>query len=109
MKQKKSKISFLSILKGDFFSKKQNTKYLPFLLLIVLLLMINIRISFNAEKLQKRSINLEKEVADLRLTYITTKSQLMSLYKRSKIEELVENQGIKTSMRPAYIIDINEK
>ena len=71
--------------------------------------MINIRISFNAEKLQKRSINLEKEVADLRLTYITTKSQLMSLYKRSKIEELVENQGIKTSMKPAYIIDINEK
>lgn len=109
MKQKKSKISFLSILKGDFFSKKQNTKYLPFLLLIVLLLMINIRISFNAEKLQKRSINLEKEVADLRLTYITTKSQLMSLYKRSKIEELVENQGIKTSVKPAYIIDINEK
>ena len=109
MKQKKSKISFLSILKGDFFSKKHNTKYLPFLLLIVLLLMINIRISFNAEKLQKRSINLEKEVADLRLTYITTKSQLMSLYKRSKIEELVEKQGIKTSMKPAYIIDINEK
>ena len=109
MKQKKSKISFLSILKGDFFSKKHNTKHLPFLLLIVLLLMINIRISFNAEKLQKRSINLEKEVADLRLTYITTKSQLMSLYKRSKIEELVENQGIKTSTKPAYIIDINEK
>ena len=109
MKQKKSKISFLSILKGDFFSKRHNTKHLPFLLLIVLLLMINIRISFNAEKLQKRSINLEKEVADLRLTYITTKSQLMSLYKRSKIEELVENQGIKTSMKPAYIIDINEK
>ena len=71
--------------------------------------MINIRISFNAEKLQKRSINLEKEVADLRLTYITTKSQLMSLYKRSKIEELVENQGIKTSIKPAYIIDKNEK
>ena len=71
--------------------------------------MINIRISFNAEKLQKRSINLEKEVADLRLTYITTKSKLMSLYKRSKIEELVENQGIKTSTQPAYIIDINEK
>jgi len=46
---------------------------------------------------------------DLRLTYITTKSQLMSLYKRSKIEELVENQGIKTSTKPAYIIDINEK
>ena len=109
MKKNKSKISFLSVLKGDFFSKKRNTKYLPFLLLVVFLLMINIRVSFNAEKLQKKSIKLEKEVADLRLTYITTKSQLMSLYKRSKIEEMVESQDLETSMIPPYIIDINEK
>ena len=112
MKRKKSNVSILSILsilKGDFFSKKQNTKYLPFLLLIVLLLLINIRVSFNAEKLEKKSILLEKEVADLRLTYITTKSQLMSLYKRSKIEEMVLDQGLKTSLYPPYIIDENEE
>lgn len=112
MKRKKSNLSILSILsilKGDFFSKKQNTKYLPFLLLIVLLLLINIRVSFNAEKLEKKSILLEKEVADLRLTYITTKSQLMSLYKRSKIEEMVLDQGLKTSLYPPYIIDANEE
>ena len=109
MKRKKSNVSILSILKGDFFSKKQNTKYLPFLLLIVLLLLINIRVSFNAEKLEKKSILLQKEVADLRLTYITTKSQLMSLYKRSKIEEMVLDQGLKTSLYPPYIIDANEE
>ena len=109
MKRKKPKVSILSILKGDFFSKKQNTKYLPFLFLIVLLLLINIRVSFNAEKLEKKSILLEKEVADLRLTYITTKSQLMSLYRRSKIEEMVLDQGLKTSLYPPYIIDVNEE
>ena len=109
MKRKASKVSVLSILKGDFFSKKQNTKYFPFLFLIVLLLLINIRVSFNAEKLEKKSIALEREVADLRLTYITTKSQLMSLYKRSKIEEMVVKQGLKTSLLPAYIIDANEE
>ena len=100
MKKKKSNISLLSILKGDFFSKEKNTKYLPFLLLIVFLLLVNIRVSFNAEKLQKRSIKLEHEVADLRLTYITTKSELMNLYKRSEIEKMVENQGLKTSLNP---------
>tara|TARA_B100000945_G_scaffold247975_1_gene204428 strand:+ start:104 stop:433 length:330 start_codon:yes stop_codon:yes gene_type:complete len=109
MKRNKSNISLLSILKGDFFSKKQNTRYLPFLLLIVFLLLVNIRVSFNAEKLQKKSIKLEREVADLRLTYITTKSELMSLYKRSKIEDMVKVQGLKTSLKPPYIIEISEK
>ena len=71
--------------------------------------MVNIRVSFNAEKLQKRSIKLEHEVADLRLTYITTKSELMNLYKRSEIEKMVKNQGLKTSLNPAFIIEVNEK
>ena len=70
---------------------------------------VNIRVSFNAEKLQKRSIKLEHEVADLRLTYITTKSELMNLYKRSEIEKMVKNQGLKTSLNPAFIIEVNEK
>ena len=100
MKRKKKKTSFLSLLKGDFFSKKQNIKYVPFLFLIVILLLINIRISFYAEKLLKRSIKLEYEVADLRLTYITTKSQLMQVYKRSTIENMVVKQGLSTSLIP---------
>ena len=109
MKRKKKKTSFLSLLKGDFFSKKQNVKYVPFLFLIVILLLINIRISFYAEKLLKRSIKLEYEVADLRLTYITTKSQLMQIYKRSTIENMVVKQGLSTSLIPPYIIDIDEE
>ena len=108
MRRKKKKTSFLSLLKGDFFSKKQNVKYVPFLFLIVILLLVNIRISFYAEKLLKRSIKLEYEVADLRLTYITTKSQLMQVYKRSTIENMVVKQGLSTSLIPPYIIDIDE-
>ena len=88
MSSKKNKISVFSILKGDFFSKTQNRKYVPFLFLIVSLLLINIRLTFHAESLQRKSVNLEYEVADLRLRYITTKSQLMSIYKRSTIEEM---------------------
>ena len=109
MRRKKKKTSFLSLLKGDFFSKKQNVKYVPFLFLIVILLLVNIRISFYAEKLLKRSIKLEYEVADLRLTYITTKSQLMQVYKRSTIENMVIKQGLSTSLIPPYIIDIDEE
>ena len=109
MKKSKSKTSILSLLKGDFFSKKQNARYIPFLFLVVTLLLLNIRLSFHAERLLKNSIKLEYEVADLRLRYITTKSQLMSMYKRSAIESMVINQGLYTSLKPPYIIDANEK
>jgi|TARA_X000000368_G_scaffold403248_1_gene378021 hypothetical protein len=94
-----------SILRGEFIIEKSNVRLVPFLLLVVVLGLINIRSSFHAEKLLKQSIALEKEVADLRLTYITNKSRLMGLYRRSVVEGLVKNQGLKTSLTPPEIIE----
>jgi hypothetical protein len=71
----------------------------------VFLVLVNISSSFRAEKLLKQSISLEKEVADLRLVYITTKSDLMSMYRRSVIENIVNEQGLKTSLTPPVIIE----
>ena len=67
--------------------------------------LLNIRSSFHAEKLLKKSISLEKEVADLRLTYITSKSDLMTLYRRSNFENIVKGTGLKTSLSPPEIIE----
>jgi len=98
-----------SILKGEFIAEKSNTKLIPFLLFIVFLVLVNIRSSFYAEMLLKESISLEKEVADLRLVYITTKSDLMSMHRRSVIENIVQNQGLKTAVNPPMIIEpVNE-
>ena len=94
-----------SILKGEFIAEKSNTKLIPFLLLIVFLVLVNIRSSFYAEMLLKESISLEKEVADLRLVYITTKSDLMRMHRRSVIENIVQNQGLKTAVNPPMIIE----
>lgn len=93
-----------SILKGEFITEKSIKRLIPFLLMLVVLGLINIRSSFYAEKLLKQSISLEKEIAAIRLTYITSKSELMSLYRRSVIEGLVEGQGLKTSLTPPEII-----
>ena len=46
-----------SILKGEFIAEQNNTKLIPFLLLIVILGLINIRSSFHAEKLLKETIS----------------------------------------------------
>ncbi|MDA0682267.1 MAG: FtsL-like putative cell division protein [Bacteroidetes bacterium] len=103
--KKDSSNTLSSILKGEFITEKSNTKLIPFLLMIVALGLILIHSSFHAEKLLKQSIALEKEIADLRLTSITTKSELMSMYRRSVIEILVEDQGLKTALTPAEIIE----
>ena len=103
--RKSSSNRLSSILRGEFIIEKSNVRLVPFLLLVVVLGLINIRSSFHAEKLLKQSIALEKEVADLRLTYITNKSRLMGLYRRSVVEGLVKNQGLKTSLTPPEIIE----
>ena len=105
-KIKENTSSLLSVLRGEFIADQNNQKYIPFLLFIVLLILLNIRISFRAERLLKESISLEQEVANFRLVYITTKSDLMSMYRRSVVEELVRNTGLKTSLTPPVIIDI---
>tara|TARA_Y100001978_G_scaffold140551_1_gene125719 strand:- start:177 stop:482 length:306 start_codon:yes stop_codon:yes gene_type:complete len=97
--------SLFTVLKGEFLSNKKNQKYVPYLLSLVLLILVNINISFRAEKLLKNEIKLEQQVADLRLIYITTKSDLMRMYRRSTVEELVKTRGLKTSINPPYILE----
>jgi len=97
--------TLISIMRGEFIAEESNRKYAPFLLMIVFLVLVNISSSFRAEKLLKQSISLEKEVADLRLVYITAKSDLMSMYRRSVIENIVNEQGLKTSLTPPIIIE----
>ena len=97
---------FSSILKGEFINNQISRDLIPLLILIVFLALINIKSSFNAENLLKKSINLEREVADLRLTYITSKSDLMILYRRSNFENVVKDLGLKTSILPPEIIEI---
>jgi len=99
--------SLLSILRGEFIADQNNQKYIPFLLFIVFLILLNISISFRAERLLKESISLEQEVADFRLLHITTKSDLMSMYRRSAIEEIVVDKGLKTSLTPPIILEKN--
>ena len=106
-KKKENTSSLLSVLKGEFIVGQNNQKYIPFLLFTVLLILLNIRVSFRAERLLKESMSLEQEVADLRLVYITTKSDLMSMYRRSVIEEIVADKGMKTSLTPPIIIEKN--
>ena len=104
---KKSRTSISKILRGEFFSKEQNYKYFPLLLFLVFLILLNIAISFRAERILKETANLENEITSLRLRYITTKSDLMHFNRRSTIESIVKKYNLETSLEPPLIIEKN--
>ena len=97
----------LEIFKGDFLSKKENQKHLPFFLFVGLLILLNISLYYNAEQLAKNISIAEKELYELRVEYITTKSELMDKYKRSTIENAVKDMDLQSSTIAPLIIENN--
>ena len=102
--KEKTRQNIGNILRGEFIIGKSYERYIPFLLVLVFLGLFSISSSFRYEALQNQSIQLEKQVASLRLTYITNKSSLMKSKKRSQIEKKVERYGLRTSDIPPKII-----
>ena len=109
MRNKKQKEQNIvsEIFKGDFLSKKETQEHLPFILFVVLLIIINITLYYNAEHLARNIDKAEKELYELRVEYITTKSELMGKYKRSTIENTVVSMGLKSSLIAPKIIEEN--
>ncbi len=97
----------LEIFKGDFLSKKENQQQLPFFLFVGLLIVINISLYYNAEQIAKNISKAEKELYELRVEYITTKSELMDKHKRSTIENTVKKMGLKSSIIAPVILEKN--
>ena len=95
----------LNIFKGDFLSKKENQEHLPFILFVTFLIILNISLYYNAEQLARNINKAEKDLYELRVEYITTKSELMAKYKRSTIENTVKNMGLQSSLIAPKIIE----
>ena len=95
----------LDIFKGDFLSKKENQEHLPFILFVTLLIILNISLYYNAEQLAKNINKAEKDLYELRVEYITTKSELMAKYKRSTIENTVKTMGLRSPLIAPKIIE----
>ena len=93
------------IFKGDILSSKENQRYFPYILFVVLLIIINITLYFHAEQLVREIHKKEKDLYELRVEYITTKSELMDKYKRSTIENNVISIGLRSSLFAPKIIE----
>jgi len=107
-KQRKNTIR--EIIDGSVLTRENVVKQLPFILFLTLLGILYIGNRYHAEKMIRKTTQLEKEMRDLRSEYITTAAQLMYISKQSEILRLANenNLGLEESMEPPKKIVIEK-
>ena len=98
-----------TLLRGDFILVDKKLKNMRFWFFEVALLIINISVTFECQRVIIDISKKEKDINELRLKSITTKSQLASLTKRTEIEKIVREIKLFTSIEPNYILENAEK
>ncbi len=89
-----------SILDGTILTKEKVESLLPFLLYSTALAIILIFNTYYAEKKAREVESIRHEIIELRLRYITTKSELMVLSNQSEIARNLKSRGIVESVVP---------
>jgi len=103
--QEKSELKITSVrdlLTGTILTRNAVRKQLPFILFLVFMAIAYITNRYHAEKITRRSIELQEELNELRAHYTSTASELMFLSRQSQVLRLVEenNLGLKESRIP---------
>ena len=93
------------LLNLDFIlDKKFSVNYIPYLLFTTFIGVIYIANTHYSEKNQKKIIQLEKEVGNLRTEYITIKADYMSASKQSEVVKKAIKIGLKEPTKAPYQI-----
>lgn len=87
-------VSVKELLDGRILADKVIRKNIRFILFLTALGIIYIANGYNAEKLYKKKVRMEKEVRDLRFESITTASQLMYISKQSEVKKRINKEGL---------------
>jgi Bacteriodetes cell division protein (FtsL-like) len=101
------KAKFRDVLDGSLLTRQNVISQLPFVLFLTLLLVIYIGNRYHAERIIRKTLNLQTELKELRAKSISTASQLEYLSNQSQVARLVEqkNIGLKYSEKPPVKID----
>ena len=92
-------------LKVNFFEKGGISNNVTFILFIVFLMIIQIGISLKSEKIIIAIRESEKQIFDLGMKSMSLTTEMMGLYKRSVIENILEESELKTSDKLPFIIE----
>jgi len=86
--------SIKDLLDGSLIANDFVLKQLPYIVFLVIMAFIYIANRYHAEKVVRASIELTKEINELRAEAITTSSELMFSSKQSEVVKLVESRGL---------------
>lgn len=102
--------SVRDLLDGSFLNEFV-VKQIPYILFITLLAFVYIGNRYRTEKIVRKTIDLQKELSELRAEAITTSSELMFISKQSEVVKMVEEQGLelKESVEPPMKIVITDE
>ena len=102
--------SIKDLLDGSLIANDFIVKQLPYIVFLVALAFIYIANRYHAEKVVRTSIELSKEINELRAEAITTSSELMFISKQSEVAKLIEERGLglKESVEPLRKIVIEK-
>jgi len=102
--------SIKDLLDGSLIANDFIAKQLPYIVFLVALAFTYIANRYHAEKVVRASIELSKEINELRAEAITTSSELMFISKQSEVAKLVEDRGLglKESVEPPKKIVIEK-
>ena len=92
----------------NYFEEGFPVQYLPKILFVMVLGLLYISNTHNAEKTVRRIDQIHAEVEDLRADYTTLKSDLMFASKQSEVARKVKAMGLKESLKPPTKIVVDE-
>ena len=103
--QEKSELKITSVrdlLTGTILTRNAVRKQLPFILFMVFMAIAYITNRYHAEKITRKSIELQEDLNELRAQYTSTASELMFLSRQSQVLRLIEENslGLKESRVP---------
>jgi hypothetical protein len=86
--------SFKGFIDGSVLAREIVLKQLPYIIFLVILAIMYIGNRYHAEKLVRRSGELQHELKELRAEAITVSAELMYLSRQSEVLKLLRNNNI---------------
>lgn len=97
------------VMGGTFLSGDSVIKLFPFIMYVVLLLMLNITNTYLAEDMSREIARLNRELEERHVEYIYLKSEITEITKQSNLAIKLKDKGIKESVEPLRLIEVEEE
>lgn len=107
--KKKKNTPLKSIIQGTILTREKVVNQLPFLFFIVLIAVLYIANSYNADKAIIESTRIKKANEEYRYAYISTHSKLMNVSRQSELARKLVTTGLKELKVPPRKIIVPQK